>query len=137
MNVNRIIAHLALPPDACSPNFHGHWRSRYKATKSYREQSHIEFLWLARGCRWPEGLSVTLDVEYNCCKSAVGYKPRDIANAMAALKPAIDGMADAEIVKSDAKQWVQWGEFTLRTTAPELKRAGVVPGVIITVNRQE
>jgi hypothetical protein len=36
-----------------------------------------------------------------------------VQNAIAALKPAIDGMVDAGVIPDDSARWLEWGGFKL------------------------
>lgn len=68
---------------------------------------------------------------YRAFRGCPGYHAFDVQNAIAALKPAIDGMNDAGLIPSDSNAWLAWGPFTLLTTKREAKTAGVT----ITVRR--
>ena len=71
---------------------------------------------------------VRIEVRYHCPQGGIGYHPRDIQNAIAALKPAIDGMVDAGVIPDDSKNWLTWGPLTLTR-----RKDGHVPGVDVTV----
>lgn len=86
-----------LPPKACSPNWRGHWAQRYKATKSFRDAVCIcalENSHLTRPLYDKAELSITIVI-----RDCRGYKDPD--NALACLKPAIDGLQDAGIIQND------------------------------------
>lgn len=130
---------LPLPPLSVSPNVasHRHWRQRADGTAEYRM--------LAKGCfnrDKPSGWSATrvvVSMDYYCTKTSRGYRPRDTMNAIAAMKAAIDGMADAGIVPNDSKRFVSWGGLRLFTTreesaaAPDWMRVDRDGCVILTV----
>lgn len=123
MGLNTFTAILPLPPDDVSPNraSHQHWSHRHRATRAYRDQC-----WASFHARRPVGwkpCAVSIEVDYYACRKSKGYKPRDIQNALSALKAAIDGMIDAKIAPSDSRANVQWGGIRLHGTERELKRA--------------
>jgi crossover junction endodeoxyribonuclease RusA len=120
------VAVLPLPPRDVSPNARVHWAVRHKATKAARKSAWYWFLRaLPKGWKYTP---VCLDIAYHCPVSSVGYRPRDVQNAIAALKPSIDGMVDAGVVPDDSAKWVQFGRIALTN-----KRNGEKPGVTITV----
>ena len=124
---------LPLPPKMLSPNVRAHWAPKARAVKGYREVAAWEIR-RAYGFRRRAVLPhVTIDVQYRCPHGAAGYVAYDEQNAIAALKSALDGLADAGIVKSDSKKYVSWGSIELVTTARELARLGKTEGVTITV----
>jgi hypothetical protein len=45
------------------------------------------------------------------------YRPRDIANGIAALKAAIDGIVDAGVIPDDSAKIVQWGDVLFHRDA--------------------
>lgn len=102
--------------------------------KQYREEGRI--YGLASGVRlavpvrvhhdWYMGKTVAEKIDP---KDAVHkrYRPLDEANAIAALKGAIDGLVDAGVLKSDTHEWLKWGECRLlRTAKAHGGRSGVV-----------
>ena len=117
---------IPLPPAAVSPNARLHWGDRARAVKAARREA---WYWFRRflPADWIR-VPVRIEVEYHCPKAAKGYRPRDIQNAIAALKPAIDGMVDAGVIPDDSRNWLTWGEVKLN----RLKN-GSAPGVHFTV----
>jgi predicted metal-dependent phosphoesterase TrpH len=117
------ICRLPLPPSDLSPNraSHAHWRLRHGATDEYRM--------IARSCfkrDKPAGWAashVELEMHYYCTKASRGYRPKDVQNALAAIKAAVDGMVDAGVVANDSKKFVSWGRLRLLTTAKEVAAA--------------
>lgn len=104
---------LPLPPKLLSPNVRAHWAKKHRATRDHRYDCAM----LARSTKpkgW-EACAVSLEVEYRCARDALGYVARDVQNAMAALKAAIDGLIDAGIAPNDSKKWLQWDRFNLVT----------------------
>ncbi len=43
----------------------------------------------------------------------VGYRPRDLDNLVAAMKPAVDGLVDAGLVEDDDKTRVRYGDHDI------------------------
>ena len=106
-------------------NAHVHWRVKAKATKDARQE------WLMAA--WSEHLDappmdrmrLTFDA-YFCRRRparspaslyeggvALGYRPRDIDNLVAAMKPAVDGLVDAGLVEDDDKTRVRYGDHEI------------------------
>ena len=90
---------MPLPDAALSQNYHGHWTRRHRAAKVARESAYLRAL----GSRtfacpepwpWP---AATVDLTF--------YWPdkrrRDKDNAVASMKAALDGIADAGLVVND------------------------------------
>ena len=77
------------PPRECSPNWRGHWATKAKAVKKYREAG-----W---ACTKRDKVAVTWDGDIDL--SITFYPPdkrrRDWDNMLASCKPALDGIADA------------------------------------------
>lgn len=128
--MNAFTVTIPLPPLGVSPNGRLHWADKAKAVKSARREA---WYWFRRflPIDWIR-VPVRIEVLYHCPKSAAGYKPRDIQNAIAALKPAIDGMVDAGVLPDDSAHWLEWGPVILRRT-----KDGNAPGVHITVIPRE
>ena len=127
-------AEIPLPPDGLSPNARLHWAQKAKATRLYREAC----AWIFREALpkpWDKRLAVKVDVQYRACRGCNGYHPRDEDNARASLKAAFDALKDAGAVASDAKRRLTLGEFSLLTTARELKQSDLKPGITLTVRQ--
>ena len=108
---------LPLPPRPLWPNARPHWAVKSRATKSYRTRAKVEAILamhaakIGRVPRWPRA-SVTITYFYPDNRQ----RP-DRDNALAALKAAFDGLADAQVVCDDADfiyQPIKFGE-TLKT----------------------
>lgn len=82
-----------LPPAEVSPNSHVNWRKKGKAAAEFREAAAKATKHEATGTETFQGCldPVTIDVEIAWC---CGRKRLDDDNAKAALKGAIDGIAD-------------------------------------------
>lgn len=84
---------LSLPPKALSPNSRPHWAAKARATKAHRGEA---FLMTQREVR---RLNITIDDD---CELLIRplflyrvERRRDRDNAMASLKAALDGVAEA------------------------------------------
>ena len=51
-----------------------------------------------------------------CAKKYRQYRPKDAANAITALKAAIDGIVDAGVLVDDRSDFVEWGKFVRLST---------------------
>lgn len=124
----KLTVELPLPARELSPNAHIHWREKHRATVAARKSS---WYWFQRSLpkAWRHA-PVLLDVIYRYATLQSGYRPRDVQNAIAALKPAIDGMVDAGVVPDDSWEWVQWGRVQIVRCI-----AGEQPGVRIEVRQ--
>ena len=112
---------LPLPPRKCSPNAREHWASKARAVKSYRESCGLilKHFWAKRDVI--AGM-VTIDLDFYLCKGwhvEDRYFPRDVDNALAATKAAIDSLKDAGVIQGDSKKFVRIGEVRLHTKKPE------------------
>ena len=102
-----------LPRTALSPNGAqgGSWRAKASATKELREATRIaaESAFSGRS-----GLNrARVGVEYRITSQRRrdgSYRPRDLGNALAALKPLFDGIVDAGIVPDDSVRYMELGE---------------------------
>lgn len=104
-----ILITLRLPPPACSPNFHKHWKEKYEANQRYKEEArltiHSEIV--KRHLQIPFTSKYNVRITFTVCgRDDKGmyraYRPLDADNAQASLKPALDGMTAAGLVKSDS-----------------------------------
>jgi hypothetical protein len=107
-----ITVKLMLPPAALSSNSRAHWSARAEATRWYRNAAMIA---LRAACKKVRRANhVRLHVSYDITKSLdPGYRPRDIMNGMSALKPAVDGLVDAGLVKDDSWKHLSWGSLEI------------------------
>jgi len=119
---------LPLPDRLLSPNAHVHWTDKARVTKGARK---LAWYWFQRckPAKW-EPVPIVLTVLYRYGPGQDGYRPRDVQNAIASLKPSIDGMVDAGIVPDDSAQWVQWGGVQLVKCIK-----GETPVVRVTITR--
>lgn len=99
-----IISIPMLPPKECNPNWRGHWATRYKATQSFRNAALICALAATKRGAKPLSkaeVSITLVVPDH-------RNVRDPDNALASLKPAIDGCVDAGVITGDDDEHLQY-----------------------------
>jgi len=114
--VNSITITLPLPDKSLSPNARVHWAKKSKAVKAYREAAK----WAAFMATRP-----TPPKWKNATYKAVFYWPnarrRDADNAVASIKAALDGIADAGVVINDSGLWPERPEFHTDTENPRLE----------------
>ncbi len=97
---DKITITLPLPPKELSPNARVHWARRAKAAKGYRTLAWAEARTVANfAClAWTPAERIAVQ--------AIFYhrldRRRDKDNALASLKPAFDGLADAGIIENDS-----------------------------------
>ena len=115
-----LTAKTALPHRDGAQNARGHWAKRHRATALDRE--HAGWIFRANGTRFPGKVEVS--VVYACHRGSAGYQPRDVANAIGALKAQIDGLVDAGVIKDDSRKYLTWGRFDLVTTKAECDQLG-------------
>jgi len=88
---------LALPPRECSPNWRGHWGTKRRAVKAYREASCLRGL-SVKAFPFRRMVAATLNLHFFFSRA----NRRDSDNLVASFKAARDGLADAGIVKDDS-----------------------------------
>jgi crossover junction endodeoxyribonuclease RusA len=98
--MNSITITLPLPDKCLSPNARVHWAKKAKVVKSYREVAQ----WAAFKKMNPSPVKWQ-----NATYKALFYFPdarrRDADNAIASIKSALDGVADAGLVVNDSGLW--------------------------------
>lgn len=112
-------------------NAHVHWRVKARATKTAREVWGDAALAVSFGGEpfhrknLPKPMAaVRLTFHAYFCRKgtktqteewikATGYRPRDLDNLVAAMKPAIDGLVDAGLVQDDDKTRVRYGDHDI------------------------
>ena len=88
---------LPWPPSSLSPNARGHWSIKAKAAKKARGEARL--LSQACGCRALAADALTVEITFH----PPDRRHRDTDNMLAALKSALDGIADATGV--DDSKW--------------------------------
>ena len=122
---------LGLPPRELSPNARVHWAAKARAVKAYRQEAYLEAKLRmvvayakengARDFPWP---GARLRAEFHFLTK----RKRDTHNFAASLKPALDGFADAGIVKDDT---------TIYIVGVRIVAGAPKPGVEIELARSE
>jgi len=113
---------LPLPHRCLSPNARCHWAVKAKQTRWYRENA-CGRTGLATKYARPEWPAATVAIEYNHHVK----RNRDRDNALACLKSAFDGLADAGLIKNDSGLTHLPIVFTVDKNRPE--------GVTLTITR--
>ena len=89
---------ISIPPRELSPNARVHWAQKSRAVARYRNEAFLSALEAMgrdkKGFPWPGAILVA---EFHFLTK----RKRDRDNLAASLKSAIDGFADAGIVKDD------------------------------------
>lgn len=99
--MNSITITLPLPPAALKPNARVHWAQKARAAKRYRrtaEAATIEALNGIEPPRWKMA-SVLIQAYFPTARHP------DPDNAVASLKSAFDGLADAGLIENDRGLW--------------------------------
>jgi len=89
-----------LPPRECSPNYHGEIRARMSATKAWREVAYYCARQASPGV-FPNYEKAAVRVTYQVPSQAY---IKDDDNAIASVKPAIDGCVQAGIICNDSPE---------------------------------
>lgn len=122
---------IPLPPVGNRSQAQGNWRSKSQAVKAYRAEVKAYAL-EHRGVKFTRKVVVhhhwflgktplEKQLGAKCPKVHKKYRPRDEQNAIYALKPAIDALVDAGILKDDAREFVTWGRYEWAATEKEHK----------------
>ena len=93
-----------LPPKEANPNWRGHWGKRARAVKEFRAMAMYCVLSTMRG---PFTTYKKARVEVTLVIPDRRYF-RDPDNALASLKPAIDGCADAGVIQGDDQDHLKY-----------------------------
>lgn len=109
---------LPLPPKELSPNARVHWRAKASKVKSYREAAKIEAMVAAHETGMDKPFSwVRIKATFYHTQN----RGRDADNALASLKSAFDGLADAGIVTNDRKITHEPVEFRVDREDPRVE----------------
>lgn len=87
---------LPLPPKDCSPNARGHWATKARAVKAYRQRAEMEARRIPASQRAAWTAATTRAVFY-----LRDRRRRDRDNLAASLKAAWDGLTDAGVLADD------------------------------------
>ena len=112
-----IILNIPAPPRAVHPNARVHYFARARAVKRYRR----EVAMIALGAR-----AQASDLPWQRVRADIRFcypvrRRRDRDNAIAALKPAFDGLQDAGLIADDSGLEIGRVEFCI---APRVPRCG-------------
>lgn len=103
---------LPFPPRSLSSNgSHGHWRRHAAAVKAYRDECSLHAR--AQSDMKPRPQWQRRRVSLTFCTKGVRatglYAPRDITNAISAVKPLFDALTDRGFISDDSKAWMELG----------------------------
>lgn len=113
--MNSITIVLPLPDKCLSPNARVHWAKKAKAVKFYRQRARYETRAIA-------GLNLGWQkATYKARFYFPDARRRDADNAIASIKSALDGVADAGLVINDSGLWPERPEFLLDKENPRLE----------------
>jgi len=107
---------LPLPDKCLSPNARVHWAKKAKTVKTYRhdamwacihKSSHVHKKWKR--------------ASYTARFYFPDARRRDADNAIASIKSALDGVADAGLVVNDSGLWPERPEFLIDKETPRLE----------------
>lgn len=99
--MDRLLVNIPmLPPRECSPNYHGELRAKMSATKAWREAAYYCARQACPGV-FPNYEKAVVKVTFQV-PSQVYIKDDD--NAIASIKPALDGCVLAGIVCDDSPE---------------------------------
>ncbi|GAH46793.1 unnamed protein product, partial [marine sediment metagenome] len=99
--MDRLLVNIPmLPPEECSPNYHGELRARMRATKAWREAAYYCARQACPGV-FPNFENAVVRVTFQVPSHAY---IKDDDNAIASVKPALDGCVQAGIVCDDSPE---------------------------------
>lgn len=114
--MNSITITLPLPDKCLSPNARVFWAKKARAVKSYRE--HTKWLCAVEICCLKKPWN---KASYTARFYFPDKRRRDADNAIASIKSALDGAADAGLVVNDSGLWPERPEFHVDKTNPRLE----------------
>jgi hypothetical protein len=114
-------------PREAGANVRLHGFQRSKLTKELRTMAATAFKAFNVPSMGRARVHVSWVVGCTAISNKPFYSPRDVQNAIIALKPCIDGLIDAGVIQDDSYQFLEWG-------STEIVK-GKVPQVIIVVEQ--
>ncbi len=124
-----------LPSPDCAHNSRAHYMAKARAVATLRDQTGWAARSMAQSVSWRGTKPVEIDIVYACFRGCLGYQPRDVMNAMDAIKAGIDGLVDAGVMPDDTRRFLRIGSIDLKTTMAECMKLGGA-GVYYTVRQQ-
>lgn len=114
--MNSITIILPLPDKCLSPNARVHWAKKAKAASHYRNRAKLDCFIKANRVRmsWEKA-------SYKARFYFPDARRRDADNAIASIKSALDGVADAGLVVNDSGLWPERPEFFVDKENPRLE----------------
>lgn len=118
---------IPLPPRSVSPNRKSseHWSKRHKAVKEYKGACYFLFISAKLDGRLPFGWGgkVTISADFYMAPNPYDgcVRPRDEDNAQGCLKPAIDALVEADVIRGDSAKYVHTGRVRLFSKAKDHK----------------
>jgi len=110
---------LPLPDKCLSPNARVHWVKKAKVVKSYRRLAGWTVLCQIHPLNPP--LERWQKAKYTARFYFPDKRRRDADNAIASIKSALDGVADAGLVVNDSGLWPERPEFLIDKESPRLE----------------
>jgi hypothetical protein len=116
-----VVLSLPLPPAGVTAHNEGHRMIKSSIIKKYRSETELEVkaLKLAQISKkvkihhvwFCHKSNYEVAAGKNCKKKYKHYRPLDEGNAIQALKPLVDGLVDAGLLKGDTWKEVTWGDY--------------------------
>lgn len=117
---------VPLPPTELSPNFHGRWQRRHRATIQYKEVVYYELLAALKGAR-PKLERATIQYVFYCARDGnPGVRPLDDDNANGSMKAARDTIASILFAHGNDARFKQLETMIFRRAAQCPDGSGVV-----------
>lgn len=113
--MNQITVTLPLPDKCLSPNARVHWSTKARHVKAYRNSAHVQCIAnRVNGLKW-------MRATYKARFYFPDARRRDADNAIASLKSALDGVADAGLIVNDSGLWPERPEFHTDKANPRVE----------------
>jgi crossover junction endodeoxyribonuclease RusA len=116
--------YLPLPERELTPNARCHWAIKAKVVKTSRAIAKAEALRVLDGNTPPKWQKANLKITFFLLPKNRGLDPD---NAIASIKPYIDGIADAGVIKNDKNLWPE---------RPTITRVDSMPRVELEINHE-
>lgn len=113
----KLVLQLPIPDPVLSPNAREHWSTKARATKAARGRAKLEAIRVLD--RRPKPL--WRQARYTATLYTMTGRRRDPDNFIASLKPSLDGIADAGIVRNDRDLWPERPRFERTDRFPRVE----------------